>query len=265
MKRLMKHFACLLAVALACCTLTACGGDDDDEPSNEESFSTDGQFIAQARCTTTMYDAFTIYKAPGGIDIHLSEGYVWIYDELISVSKEDNPISIPDSWKFPGFSGPGLWYSQDLGECIAIIGSDSGSLQLLNGSTIVATTNGVRYNNVDYYNKTYFNAHVGEWAGEPTDEDLKAEDVTVTMSATQTSSNSFYRQYKVTVTATGSNFTVKRISVNSTSGAYVSESKNTQENSATFTVGIAGSKKSTVVGRVVTSYGNTYTSESRIL
>jgi hypothetical protein len=31
MKELMKRFACLMAVALACCTMTACGGDDDDD------------------------------------------------------------------------------------------------------------------------------------------------------------------------------------------------------------------------------------------
>jgi hypothetical protein len=40
MKRLMKHFDCLLAVALACCTLTACGGDDDDDDIDPPSTST---------------------------------------------------------------------------------------------------------------------------------------------------------------------------------------------------------------------------------
>jgi hypothetical protein len=264
MNERIKHFAGMLIVLFACLTCPACGSDDDDDdPPTSERFSSDGQFIAQARCTTTMYDAFTIYKA-SGIDIDLSNGYVWVYDELISMSKY-NPNNIIDLLKFPGFSGPGMWYSPEVGDCIAIIGSDSGSLQLFDGSTIIATANGMRYNGVDYYDQTYFNAHVGEWTGEPTDADLKAEDVTVTMSATLKSSNSFYRQYSVTVTATGSNFTVKRISVKSTSGAYVSESKSTQETSATFTVGIAGSEKSTVVGRVETSYGNIYTSNSRIL
>jgi hypothetical protein len=30
MKNLMKYFACLLAVAMVCCTMTACGSDDDE-------------------------------------------------------------------------------------------------------------------------------------------------------------------------------------------------------------------------------------------
>jgi hypothetical protein len=37
MKEAIKHFACLLAVALACVTMTACGSDDDDDPDDPSS------------------------------------------------------------------------------------------------------------------------------------------------------------------------------------------------------------------------------------
>jgi hypothetical protein len=39
MKKLLTHFACLVAVALACCTLASCGDDDDPE---DDSGSTGG-------------------------------------------------------------------------------------------------------------------------------------------------------------------------------------------------------------------------------
>jgi hypothetical protein len=265
MKRVLRRVAGLMAVALACCTLAACGGDDDDDDdpgsggSTTTSFASGGKFIAQARCTTGMYTAFTIYKAPA-IDIELGDKMVWVYDDIMSLTKDDGTSSI-ELLRFPGFNGPGTWYSTEVGECLAIVGQSEKRLELHDGSVVEATTNGVRHNGVEYYNKTYFNAHVGEWTGEPTEDDLKAENVTVTMSVKQTYYSRMYRKYEVTVTATGSNFTVKRISVDYTSGSPVFEYKDTQEHSATFTFGITSN--STIVGKVTTSYGTVYKSDPR--
>jgi hypothetical protein len=37
MKQAMKHLACLLAVAMVCCIMTACGSDNDDDGSDGSS------------------------------------------------------------------------------------------------------------------------------------------------------------------------------------------------------------------------------------
>lgn len=249
---------CLLALSV---TLTACGGSDDEGGGGGTAIS--GKYIAQARKTSGLYASFTSYKAKG-IHVDLTNNMVWLYDELYSNSVQKNP-SVMAELKFPGFSGPGTWFSNDVGDYVVIRRNDGNSITMTDGTVLTATDNGVRYNGVEYYNQDYFNAHVGEWTGEPTEAEKQAEDVAVTLTVQQTSASRLLRQYHVTVTASGSNFTVKTISIQNVSGYTVFDYRNTSERSATFYVGLTGSYSSTIVGKVTTITGNTYTTDSRTL
>lgn len=253
----------ILTLSTAGITLSSCGGSgDEDGDTYDYNFSVSGKFISQARRTSKETNAFTIDRA-SAVDIDIQNRLFWYYNEVMSVSKEYSP-SVADEMMFPGFSGAGLWYSADVGNCTAIINTNAsdGSLTLFDGSVVTATSNGVEYNGVEYYNQSYFNSHVDSWTNSET---ATNENVSVSIKVVQKSSSSMLRSYEVTVTATGSGFTVKRIQVYSTSGEYVSGYRTTSENSATITVNKVSTRKATIVGRVTTTSGNSYESESRTI
>jgi hypothetical protein len=214
---------------------------------------------------------FTIDRAPA-VDIDIKNRLFWHYDEVMSVSKEYSP-NVIDELKFPGFSGAGLWHSTDVGDCTYIVSTNASdnSLTLADGTIVTSTSNGVKYQGVEYYNQTYFNSHVDNWTGGTSGSGSSSgtatnENVTVNMTVVkQASTNRFMRTYKVTVTATGSGFTVKSISVVSKSGESVNKTQTTSENSATFTVTQYLSLNTKIVGRVTTTSGNTYESASQTI
>ncbi len=99
MKNLMKLFACLLAVAMACCTLTACGGDDDDDPNGTipELPSTPSQTVKELLIGTweivwddSEIERYEIRKDGTG------------YAEEIHING-DNSEKVHDSWNFTWF------------------------------------------------------------------------------------------------------------------------------------------------------------------
>jgi hypothetical protein len=148
---------------LPCATLHSCGGDDEEGETYDYNFSTSGKFIGKARRTSKVTNPFTIDRA-SAVDIDIKSREFWYYEEVMCVSKEYSPNVISDL-KFPGFAGPGLWHSTEVGDCFYIISTNASdkSLTLHDGSVVTATPNGVMYNGVEYYNQSYFNSHVDSW------------------------------------------------------------------------------------------------------
>jgi hypothetical protein len=273
MKTRFSTLRMLLFSIVGMALLSSCGSDEEDGTSYDYSFPVSGKFIGQARRTSKETNVFTIDRAPA-VNIDIKNRLFWYYDEVMSVSKEYSP-NVIDEWKFPGFSGAGLWHSTDVGDCTYIVSTNASnnSLTLADGTIITATSNGVKYQGVEYYNQSYFNSHVDGWTGGTSGSGSGSgsssgtatnENVTVNMTVVkQASTNRFMRKYDVTVTATGNGFTVKSISVVSKSGESVNKTQTTSENSATFTVTQFLSLTTTIVGRVTTTSGNTYESASQ--
>lgn len=163
MNNLVRRLSYLLILMLPCATLHSCGGDDEEGETYDYNFSTSGKFIGKARRTSKVTNPFTIDRA-SAVDIDIKSREFWYYEEVMCVSKEYSPNVISDL-KFPGFAGPGLWHSTEVGDCFYIISTNASdkSLTLHDGSVITATPNGVMYNGVEYYNQSYFNSHVDSW------------------------------------------------------------------------------------------------------
>lgn len=154
-------FLAIIGTAL----LSSCSSDDEDVESYDYNFSVSGKFIGKARRTSKETNAFTIDRAPA-VNIDIQSRFFWYYEEVMCLSKEWSPNVISDLM-FPGFSGPGMWHSNEVGKCFYIVSTNASnkSLTLTDGSVVTATSNGVIYNGVEYYNQSYFNSHVDSWTG----------------------------------------------------------------------------------------------------
>jgi hypothetical protein len=114
MKEVIKHFACLLAVALACITMTACGSDDDDDPDDLSSLLVGTWELTYEDCGYWYTDRMILSSSGGGKGI---EDYAtndpdcdpdpytfrWSYNEsthILTIIEDDMPDDDSDTYYY---------------------------------------------------------------------------------------------------------------------------------------------------------------------
>jgi hypothetical protein len=98
MKQAIKHFACLLAVAMVCCIITACGSDndDDDHPTTQtvkemligtwDSTDDGGDITRYILNADGSGQGIEHYMSDEGLDPDIF-GITWFYDEQTHILK----------------------------------------------------------------------------------------------------------------------------------------------------------------------------------
>lgn len=163
----------------------------------------------------------------------------------------------------------GGWYSDMLEWDIYGLDINGSVVDVLSGGeptgyTIEVYDDYIVYKGRQYYRSWYFNQHVDEWTkvdgGGSTPP--ANESVSVSISARTVSSNRFNREYEITVSASGSNFTVQQIGIDRVSGVFYTSPYNTSATSHTFGVSYSYGSSSVVRGMVKTTRGTYYSSNT---
>ncbi len=259
-----KSFLCgFVAVFSLLGFLCACG-DSDDTVADDFSVSAVPQYAGVYLAKPTLGSAAGLkWYETKGVEIG-SNGVVWVYDFVVNEKKSIHSLTAPKALTdFKG--GEGVWRASVNTDKIFFGAVANNRIYLCKasygdtGEYLVPTQNGLTYNGVEYYRPSYFNSYVSDWTGSVSPQtDAQDENVTVRMSVTTTKRTSFIVVYSVTVTATGSGFTVATIGVK---GNGVLEYKYTSANSYTFTVQRVPTGTCQVRGYVRTTSGKTYYSD----
>lgn len=166
----------------------------------------------------------------------------------------------------------GDWYSDMLSWQIYGLNINGSSVDVCdpqtgipNGDNIEVHDNYVVYKGRTYYTASYFNENVEKWTKneESSSTPSQIENITVSIYSRMVSSTRFKREYEITVSATGDNFTVQQIGIDRVSGTFYPPTPiNTSAHQYTFSVSYTSGSPSKIRGVVKTGTGNHYSSNT---
>ena len=208
-------------------------------------------------------------------------GYDWAtYYKAYALKIDENVLTdcglIEQSDYLVGYVGSycsellGDWYSDMLLWQIYGLDINGDSVDVLNygeptGYTIDVYDDYVIYKGRTYYKASYFNSHVSSWTlySDTNTTPSQPENITVSISSRLVSSSSFLRKYEITVSATGSNFSVQQIGIDRVSGTFYPPSPvSTSAHQYTFSASYSSGSSSKIRGMVKTASGTHYSSNT---
>ena len=254
-----------LLYILAATLCVSCNNKDDDDPGEQDLYSWSdlvGVYATKPeKVELTGYDWATYYQA------YALEIEEYVLTDCGAIDNSDYVDGYIDTY-CTGLVGD--WYSDMFAWDIYGLRINGASVDIYTssgeptGRSIEVHDDYIVYNGRTYYTASYFNQHVNEWTKDSGSGSTppQNENISVSISCRTTSSSRFLTEYDITVTATGSNFTVQQIGLETVSGIFYQSPYNTSAHSHTFSVSYTYGSSSKVRGYVKTASGTYYSSNT---